>query len=711
MTTAGGVRIVLARSNDDDEGAEAERSARGRRRRSRRLREEQERQGAGANTSTDPETAAAAASAARLAHELSLRCTPAGPRGDRFLREMMRRSACAGRRQEEQEDEQQETTPRARRRRQHSSPRRSSSSPSAATAPLSPTTPPPLAAASATLSTAAILRARERGAAGGGGGASSSWAAQPAGFGAAARAYLTTGAFAPASVAGLGDDPRPSRAYVGFYTNSGNLFVCGYQNDRRIRVYECGPDGLGVVCGGGGSSGGGNDDVDGSGVGECGWRLVKDISCRLLRWTVTDALCVPGGGGGDGENEAKLLYSTISPTVHCVTLSSSWNDDDDDGDENGGDGDGGSGEGSNNRNRNRNDRNNRVRSIANTTDVHEPLNFDEMLGAPSDEVLPEFGIWSIRWNPVASGGGGGGGGGSGNNIGGGGGSNSIVLAGASDGCCYLFDAERGKTVARYARAHGDDVNAVVYLAGSGGGSGGSGSSSTALSSSPEVFASGSDDGYIKVWDARVPSGAAAGSSVAGNNDGATAFHAVARPVGVLVGHAAGEDGLALFLFFWSFFSFPPPAADRERNLFLRRRRRTFLFSLSSSSHLQNQRTNQPTKKKKKGITYLDARGDGHHLLSNSKDQTAKLWDLRSGLRGPAAAAAALAASPPPPPSLANFDYRWMPYPRSASGWRHGADASAVTFGGHEVLSTLIRARFSPLESTGGRFAYSGSSDG
>ena len=70
-----------------------------------------------------------------------------------------------------------------------------------------------------------------------------------------------------------------------------------------------------------------------------------------------------------------------------------------------------------------------------------------------------------------------------------------------------------------------------------------------------------------------------------------------------------------------------------------------------------------------------------------------------------------AAAPPPPASLAGFDYRWQTFPRSARGWRHGADASAVTFRGHEVLSTLVRARFSPLESTGGRFAFGGSSDG
>ena len=29
-----------------------------------------------------------------------------------------------------------------------------------------------------------------------------------------------------------------------------------------------------------------------------------------------------------------------------------------------------------------------------------------------------------------------------------------------------------------------------------------------------------------------------------------------------------------------------------------------------------------------GITHLDARGDGRYLLSNAKDQTARLWDVR-----------------------------------------------------------------------------------
>ena len=29
-----------------------------------------------------------------------------------------------------------------------------------------------------------------------------------------------------------------------------------------------------------------------------------------------------------------------------------------------------------------------------------------------------------------------------------------------------------------------------------------------------------------------------------------------------------------------------------------------------------------------GITHIDPKGDGRYLLSNSKDQTAKIWDIR-----------------------------------------------------------------------------------
>jgi WD repeat-containing protein 23 len=29
-----------------------------------------------------------------------------------------------------------------------------------------------------------------------------------------------------------------------------------------------------------------------------------------------------------------------------------------------------------------------------------------------------------------------------------------------------------------------------------------------------------------------------------------------------------------------------------------------------------------------GLTYVDSKGDGRYVLSNAKDQTMKLWDIR-----------------------------------------------------------------------------------
>ena len=43
--------------------------------------------------------------------------------------------------------------------------------------------------------------------------------------------------------------------------------------------------------------------------------------------------------------------------------------------------------------------------------------------------------------------------------------------------------------------------------------------------------------------------------------------------------------------------------------------------------------------------------------------------------------------------------------------KHFADKSVFTFKGHAVYSTLIRCQFSPLETTGQRYVYTGSSDG
>ena len=42
---------------------------------------------------------------------------------------------------------------------------------------------------------------------------------------------------------------------------------------------------------------------------------------------------------------------------------------------------------------------------------------------------------------------------------------------------------------------------------------------------------------------------------------------------------------------------------------------------------------------------------------------------------------------------------------------HPKDCSVMTYRGHAVLRTLIRCYFSPIETTGGQYLYSGSYDG
>lgn len=93
------------------------------------------------------------------------------------------------------------------------------------------------------------------------------------------------------------------------------------------------------------------------------WRLVKSIHARQLRWTFTDA-CL-------SSDQAFLLYSTISSTVHLVNVKHHG----------GGGGSGGedSGEAE-------------VESVANITDIHEALQFGASEGDRN-------GIWSIKWSP------------------------------------------------------------------------------------------------------------------------------------------------------------------------------------------------------------------------------------------------------------------------------------------------------------------------
>lgn len=104
-----------------------------------------------------------------------------------------------------------------------------------------------------------------------------------------------------------------------------------------------------------------------------------------------------------------------------------------------------------------------------------------------------------------------------------------------------------------------------------------------------------------------------------------------------------------------------------------------------------------------GITHVAPKGDGRYVISNGKDQVLRLWDLRKmrshndwkgrnsfGHNG--------------------FDYRYPPYPKPRHP-SHPLDTSVMRYKGHSVLRTLIRCHFSPIESTGAAYIYSGSFDG
>nr|XP_028946975.1 LEC14B homolog isoform X4 [Malus domestica] len=100
-----------------------------------------------------------------------------------------------------------------------------------------------------------------------------------------------------------------------------------------------------------------------------------------------------------------------------------------------------------------------------------------------------------------------------------------------------------------------------------------------------------------------------------------------------------------------------------------------------------------------GVTFIDSRGDGRYLISNGKDQTTKLWDIRK-----------MSSRAIPRLTDRDWDYRWMEYPAHARTLKHPNDQSLATYRGHAVLRTLIRCYFSPAYSTGQKYIYTGSSD-
>lgn len=106
-----------------------------------------------------------------------------------------------------------------------------------------------------------------------------------------------------------------------------------------------------------------------------------------------------------------------------------------------------------------------------------------------------------------------------------------------------------------------------------------------------------------------------------------------------------------------------------------------------------------------GVTFVHSKGDGRYVLSNGKDQRMKLWDLRMMMD--TAQFDNLHQDIKYPP--ATFDYRNERF--RERGNVHHYDKSLVNYRGHKVYRTLIRCYFSPPQSTGSRYVYTGSADG
>ena len=87
-----------------------------------------------------------------------------------------------------------------------------------------------------------------------------------------------------------------------------------------------------------------------------------------------------------------------------------------------------------------------------------------------------------------------------------------------------------------------------------------------------------------------------------------------------------------------------------------------------------------------GITHIDPRRDGRHLITNSKDQSIKLWDIRKFSNCNAIEMSKQAVS------NQRWDYRWQRVPKHVGSSRKKleGDSSVMSYTGHTVLQTLIR---------------------
>ncbi|CAF0795113.1 unnamed protein product [Rotaria sp. Silwood1] len=108
-----------------------------------------------------------------------------------------------------------------------------------------------------------------------------------------------------------------------------------------------------------------------------------------------------------------------------------------------------------------------------------------------------------------------------------------------------------------------------------------------------------------------------------------------------------------------------------------------------------------------GITFVHSRMDSRYLISNSKDQTIKLWDMRRFANNVTIQKSRTVSN------AINrvWDYRAGVQPQTLQRHDISGDPSVCTYRGHSIGYTLIRCYFSSSFTTGQRYIITGSSDG
>jgi DDB1- and CUL4-associated factor 11 len=109
---------------------------------------------------------------------------------------------------------------------------------------------------------------------------------------------------------------------------------------------------------------------------------------------------------------------------------------------------------------------------------------------------------------------------------------------------------------------------------------------------------------------------------------------------------------------------------------------------------------------REGITCVSSKKDGVQLVSNGKDQCLKYWDIRRMKNSQEYTKFRRTHQ-----YQMNFNYVFGEYPLANYNKKLAEDCSLLTFRGHSVLETLIRCYFSPAQSTGQRYVYSGCASG